>query len=332
MSPLVSVVIPAYNSQRYIAAAIVSATNQTWPNKEVIVVDDGSTDDTLKIARGFESVGVKVVSQTNSGAAAARNHAIHLSQGDYIQYLDADDQLAPDKIEKQLQRLDRNPETVLLSGAWAYFDHRTSQAEFEPTALWNDLSPVEWLVLKLEHNLFMQTATWLVSRKLTEAAGEWDVRLLGDDDGEYFCRIILASDSIRFVPDAKVFYRRTAGGRLSEVGLSRAKADAHFLSMRLHIQHLRAAEDSARVRSACLTYLQHNSFYFYPERDNIFREAQQLARELGGEIRLPKLSPKYAWIQPLLGWTAAKKAQCYYNHYKSLLLSGWDYALLRLKL
>ena len=104
----------------------------------------------------------------------------------------------------------------------------------------------------------MQTATWLVSRELSEAAGPWDTRLLGDDDGEYFCRVLLASDGVRFVPEAKVYYRGpgVAFRSLSYIGRSDRKLEAHWLSMRLHIDYLRSLEDSERVRDACLTYLQ----------------------------------------------------------------------------
>ena len=73
------------------------------------------------------------------------------------------------------------------------FNYRTKRARFVPTSLWQDLSPVEWLLRKMGENLHMQTATWLTSRELTEAAGPWDTRLLSDDDGEYFCRVLLAS-------------------------------------------------------------------------------------------------------------------------------------------
>src|SRR4051812_10472186 len=102
MKPLVSIVIPAYNAERWIAYTLQSAIGQTWPHKEIIVVDDGSTDRTGEIARRFASNEISVVSIPNQGAAAARNHGLHLSQGDYIQWLDADDVLAPDKIERQL--------------------------------------------------------------------------------------------------------------------------------------------------------------------------------------------------------------------------------------
>src|SRR6266404_5533326 len=90
-----------------IASTIDSAVGQTWPNKEIIVVDDGSTDGTLAIARRFASKDVSVVTQEHQGAAAARNRALSVCQGNHIQWLDADDLLERDKIERQVLELDR---------------------------------------------------------------------------------------------------------------------------------------------------------------------------------------------------------------------------------
>ena len=100
MKPLVSILIPAYNAERWIAETIQSALDQTSARKEIIVVDDGSSDQTLKIARRFACKTVSVVSQQNRGASATRNHALALSKGEYIQWLDADDLLGPTKIEE----------------------------------------------------------------------------------------------------------------------------------------------------------------------------------------------------------------------------------------
>src|SRR5215469_5479802 len=100
MRPLVSILIPAYNAEEWIACAVQSALAQTWPRTEIIIVDDGSSDQTLDVVGRFASKNVAVVSTQNHGAAAARNHAFRLSQGEYIQWLDADDLLAPDKIER----------------------------------------------------------------------------------------------------------------------------------------------------------------------------------------------------------------------------------------
>src|SRR5215470_14296148 len=125
MKPLVSILIPAYNAEKSLPYTLESAVAQTWPRKEIIVVDDGSTDRTADVARGFASKGVKIVSTENQGLSAAVNNAYRLSQGDYIQELDADDILAPDKIEKQLGALrEGDTKRTLLSGPWAHFFHR----------------------------------------------------------------------------------------------------------------------------------------------------------------------------------------------------------------
>lgn len=169
VDPLVSILIPAFNAQDWIADTIRSALAQTWQHKEIIVVDDGSTDQTVAVARRFASQNVTVVTQPNQGAAAARNHAYALSRGDYIQWLDADDILSPDKIAKQMDKAKqlRNPRIVFSSG-WGHFFYTKGRAKFVPTALWCDLSPIEWLVRKMGRRLHMQTATWLVSRELAD--------------------------------------------------------------------------------------------------------------------------------------------------------------------
>jgi glycosyltransferase involved in cell wall biosynthesis len=242
MKPLVSILIPAYNAERWIAETVKSAIAQTWPRKEIIIVDDGSTDQTVVIARTFASKDVRVVSKDNQGAAATRNYALSLSQGDYLQWLDADDLLSQEKVTKQMEVAGECQDArTLLSSAWGFFSYRTDRAEFSPTSLWNDLSPVEWLLRKLSEGSHMQTATWLVSRELSDAAGPWDTRLLSDDDGEYFCRVITASNAIRFVPQSKVFYRVTPASRLSYIGQSDKKKDAMLLSMRLHCSGLARA-------------------------------------------------------------------------------------------
>ena len=128
LKPLVSILIPAYNAQETITASIQSAICQTWQRKEVIVVNDGSSDRTAEMAGRFRSK-VTVVSTENRGAAAARNHALSLSQGDYIQWLDADDILAHDKIERQfaeLRKEDSPPSSSLFALGVFQLSNQTS--------------------------------------------------------------------------------------------------------------------------------------------------------------------------------------------------------------
>jgi glycosyltransferase involved in cell wall biosynthesis len=328
VKPLVSILIPAYNAEEWIADTLRCAIAQTWEPKEIIVVDDGSTDQTLTIARQFASDHLRVVTQTNRGAAATRNKAFSLCRGDYIQYLDADDLIAPSKIAKQLEALgeELDPRT-LLSGPWGEFMYRYYRTNFVPTPLWCDLTPIEWLLRKMEFNTYMQTASWLVSRQLAEAAGPWNVDLLGDDDGEYFCRVLLASNGVRFVPEAKVYYRYSGPGGLSYIGQSEIKMVAQWQSMRLRISHVLSLEDSRRVRDACVTYLQDWLFFFYPDRPDIVKQAEEMAISLGGRLRPPRFSWKYLWIERMFGRELAKQAQVLLPRVKWSLVRQLDKAL-----
>ncbi len=310
MKPLVSILIPAYNAQEWITDTLRCAIAQTWEPKEIIVVDDGSTDGTLAIARQFESDQLRVVTQKNQGAAATRNKALSLCRGDYIQYLDADDLIGPDKIARQMEALGPSPDKrTLVSGPWGRFMYRYYRTKFVPNPLWHDLSPVEWLLRKMQFNTYMQTATWLVSRALAEAAGPWDTTLLSDDDGEYFCRVLLASEGVRFVPDARVYYRASGTSSLSYIGHSDRKMEAQWRSMELHVGYIRSLEDSDRVREACVTYLQNWLPFFYPNRPDLVHKAQAMAANLGGVLQRPKFSWKYWCIETLFGQKLAKRAR-----------------------
>jgi glycosyltransferase involved in cell wall biosynthesis len=328
MKPLVSIIIPAYNAEEWLGETVQSALNQTWPRKEIIIINDGSRDRTVEVARRFASKTVTVVSTENRGLSAAVNYGYRMSQGDYIQELDADDVLAPDKIERQLATLEEGgSRRILFSCPWAYFYFRTRRARFVRNSLCQNLSPVEWLLRKMGQNLHMQNATWLVSRELAEAAGPWNEHLQYDQDGEYFARVLLASEGTRFVPETGIFYRIGPSSRVSYIGTSNLKKDSLFLSLKLHIHYLRSLEESERVRKACVSYLQNWYGTFYPERRDIAGELEALALQLGGRLRPPTLDWRYAWMEPVFGTKAAKSAQRLLTDFKTLVIRRVDKAV-----
>ena len=150
MKPLVSILIPAYNAEPWIADTIQSALRQSWPRREIIVVDDGSKDKTFAVAQQFAGPEVTVVTQKNAGASAARNRAFSLCKGDYIQWLDADDLLAADKISRQMEAVEKiSDPRALFSSEWGRFMYRPRRAQFEFTPLCADQPPVEWLLRKI---------------------------------------------------------------------------------------------------------------------------------------------------------------------------------------
>jgi glycosyltransferase involved in cell wall biosynthesis len=309
MKQLVSILIPAFNAEKWIRDCIESALAQTWPWKEIIVVDDGSNDSTLKVAKSYASSDVHVTTQDNCGASVARNHALSLSQGDYIQWVDADDLLARDKVATQMEIAEPGQSSrLLLSGAWGRFYHRPENSKFVTDRLWEDLEPVEWLYRKAAENLWMAPISWLVSRRLTSMAGPWNESLSLDDDGEYFCRVLSNSSGTRFIPESRCFKRETFG-LSSTITLNNRKLESQAFSIFSYIQTMRTMEESQRTREACLKLLNRWTIYFYPERPDLIKKMQSMATELGGRLNPPRLRPNYQWIQRILGWRIAKKAQ-----------------------
>lgn len=307
MSELVSILVPACNAERWVGRAIGSALAQSWDRKEVIVVDDGSTDHTLQIANGFASQRVRVISQPNAGAAAARNTALRAAQGSYIQFLDADDVLHPDKLARQLRHADDGHRSrTLLTSAWGKFFVHEARAVFAPDSLWQDLSPVEWIVTKFTDNKFMFPASWLVSRRLADEAGPWNEQLSLDDDGEYLCRVVAASRCVHFVRDATCYYRVGNGSSLSSQKSERALRSG-YLSIRLCIDHLLALEHSERTRRACVRLLQDNFAHFYPEMPDLVEQCRSLSLALGGdELTVPHERPHFKLFRRVFGWRRAK--------------------------
>lgn len=324
MSKLVSILIPAYNAEKWIKDTIESALGQTWQNKEIIIADDGSTDGTLAIAKSFEGPSVKVVTQENKGASAARNKALSLAQGDYIQWLDADDLLAPSKIALQMANpQDGNFSKTLLSSSFATFYYRLEKAKSRTSALWRDLTPIEYFYIKFNQRAWMSPSVWLVSRKLTELAGPWDERLSLDDDGEYFSRVVTVCDGIKFIPEAKVFYRQCNTGSLSRRINDKAYYSL-FLSRSLCIGYMKRLEDSDRIRNTCLKCLQDLYILYYPEKVEFVKKIQRIAQELGGNLLPPRLKWNYSIIKNILGWKITKRLYFSMPKLKVLLMKNFD--------
>ena len=334
MSDLVSILIPAYKAQHWIRDTIASAVNQSWTNKEIIVVDDGSPDQTFDAAKTMESRTVKVVRQENTGACGARNKLLSLAQGDYIQWLDADDLLHPEKVALQLAGAEDGAKSLtLLTCAWGKFFFRKEKAEFTRDALWQDMRPVDWIVTKFAENVWMNPVVWLVSRRPTELAGPWDERLTtsGDDDGEYICRVVTASSGVRFVEEANCYYRIGNVGSLNwNMERSEASLASLALSLKLSIAHLLALEDSERTRNAAIRYLHYFLPYFYGASEQPFRDLADIAKELGGELRPLRVPWKYYPLEMAFGPEVTRKVINNWRAAKMLARGKWDGYLYRL--
>ena len=138
VQPLVSILIPCYNAERYVGEAIRSAVSQTYERTEVVVLDDGSTDSSLDVIKRIAGAGgIRWEAGPNRGGNAARNQLLELANGDFVQWLDADDVLLPDKVELQMRAV--RPETDVVLSDYHTFDGQDPSVETNRVSVFDEL-------------------------------------------------------------------------------------------------------------------------------------------------------------------------------------------------
>jgi len=184
MPPLLSVVIPTFNSGHLVTSAVESALAQTVIPEEIIVVDDGSTDDTLE--RLAPVVGrIRYIRQENQGVSAARNRGVEAADGEFVAFLDADDVWHPRKWELQVQAFEQNPELALI-GTQA-FDWPTPDYPELDGADDAPLTQLSWEDLVVRNYLF--TSSIVVRRSALTRAGRFDPTIQGPEDRDLWLRV-----------------------------------------------------------------------------------------------------------------------------------------------
>lgn len=218
----VSVVIPAFNSGQWIEQAIDSVLSQSVPPMEILVVDDGSTDDTVaRVARYGERV--TCVSQPNRGVAAARNRGLRKARGEMIALLDADDVWHPRKLEGQISVLHANPRIGLLGTRIFQWPGVLPEVDCSRVASVADVAR-EHLAVK---NQFV-TSSVVLRRQLVERVGEFDVQLHGPEDHDYWLRAAEVSDTANL--DLPLTGYRSVAGSLSKNALAMERGMRQILS------------------------------------------------------------------------------------------------------
>lgn len=219
-NPLVSVVIPLYNCKEFIAETLRSVMDQTYSNIEIVVVDDGSKDCSPEIAQDMlRDWGGRYVffSQQNAGGCTARNKGIELSHGDYIQFLDNDDALRPEKIQRQIDYLRQYDfsDSVLAMGEWVGIEDGTPRMQ---DGLKHDYEmPVDLMVDLFLGHCCIYPNTFLTPKRLVLSAGPWNQQMARDDDGEFFSRVYAKAKKIVYTPEAIAMYRFGNPDSLSKV-------------------------------------------------------------------------------------------------------------------
>jgi glycosyltransferase involved in cell wall biosynthesis len=320
-SPLVSIIIPAYNSANYLAATIQSAVDQTWPNKEIIIVDDGSTDGSLAIAKSFESEIVKVFSQENKGASVARNKGLSVAKGEYIQFLDADDLLSSNKLTNQVNTLLSNPNKVAVCSTVHFFNgenpYEQSSSAYADSFLYKTNDPAKFLVNlyggSTNQGSMVQTNAWLSPASVIKKSGPWSEFYSPDDDGEFFCRVVLASEGVIYTKDCYNYYRKyTSSGNLASIKTQEA-LEGKYRSFLLKKKYLLAATDDPAANICLMRCAMDLVVEAYLFDKKLTQKILTTVGELGSTNYVPILGGKpLEMIKKFLGWRAALRLKQIY--------------------
>lgn len=308
MASLVSILIPCHNAAPWIAQTLESALAQTWPDREIIVVDDGSTDNSREIVSRFAGQGVRLIAQGQAGAATARNHAFRECRGDFIKFLDADDLLAPGMLSTQVRALAQRSGHIAYA-EWARFTTSPATAVLRPRPEWQDASGLEWLLAAWDDGEpMMQCGQYLLPRSLIERTGTWNEHLSLIDDFEFFTRVTLASDGVLFTPGVPLLYRSSIAGSLSARRSARAWHSAARSAL-LGAGYLLEAEDSPRTRAAAAKVLQEIVYSMYPSVPDEVTALEQRIAALGGSPLHAQGGKVFQFASHVFGWKAARWLQ-----------------------
>jgi GT2 family glycosyltransferase len=205
----ISVIIPTYNYDRFLREAIDSVLAQTWPALEVIVVDDGSTDDTPRILADYGDR-IRVIRQENLGASAARNTGIAAARGEWVAFLDSDDLWRPRKLECDAARIAADPDLGIVHCGAEQFDNTGKTLFVFLGGLEGWVAPD---LLSLDREVIAAPGSGLTVRKAAaEEVGGYDPRLEGSEDWD-FCYRIACRYRAGLVPEVLARYRLHGSGR-----------------------------------------------------------------------------------------------------------------------
>jgi teichuronic acid biosynthesis glycosyltransferase TuaG len=219
MTPFVSVIVPCYNQARFVPDAVESILSQTYPHIEIIVVDDGSTDDPQAALAAY-SHSIRIIQQDNRGLAAARNAGFRISQGQYLCFLDSDDTLLPHAIARHVEFLESQPDYALSYSAWEQVseDGLETYTVVRPGISGNVLKPL------LLRRFFFFASAVVLRRDCLERVGEFDEAITWGEDADLWMRLSYAGYQFGYVDEPLMRYRIHAKSMTAQVSPEQSKS------------------------------------------------------------------------------------------------------------
>lgn len=307
---LVSIVMPAYNAFAYISEAICSVIEQTWDKWELIIVDDGSTDNTWQIVCAYADKDGRIqgYQQKHRGGCAARNEALGHVLGDYVLFLDADDLLDKDKITSHLREIEKHNylSDVLTLGSCVRL---LSSGECLPpsmASLYRDYRPTIGAQVEIweKHFNSFPYSSYLIPKALVQKAGLWDEGLSRSQDSEYMARILSYADALIYIPDA-VFYYRQVENSVSTRTLTDKQLSSEVLVCDKISDLILAADSSQRAKHACEVHYTDILTAWYPRNRFLVPQIQSAMYRKGLQLNFENRGKLFHLLYRFLGWRVA---------------------------
>lgn len=214
--PLVSVVMPSYNRAHTIGRAIDSVLQQSYQNLELIVVDDGSSDDTVAIVKGYSDPRVKLVElQQNSGPSIARNVGAEMAMGEFLAFQDSDDEWLHGKLARQVEALSADSELMFVSATIVRWLKGMGRVELVPPDSLPSGDNREAILRRLLRKNYAWTQTWLVRRSIFESLGGFDPNVSRIEDWDFVIRVT-QQYKVKHIKEPLVMVYQTPGSLLSD--------------------------------------------------------------------------------------------------------------------
>jgi glycosyltransferase involved in cell wall biosynthesis len=222
MNPLISIIIPTFNRAHYICETLKSIIAQTYTNWECIIVDDGSSDDSLLVINSFAKKDVRFrlinrPSDRNKGASTCRNIGIENSKGEFIQFLDSDDLMSENKLEQQILSIPDFNENIICTCKWSRFIKTPNDSvNFEALDSYSDFDDIpNFLEALATSKGYFPIHAYLIKKSIIDKSGFWNEYLSLNDDSEYCIRLFCNTDKIYFTQKSIVYYRWSSSGNIS---------------------------------------------------------------------------------------------------------------------
>ena len=282
-SDLVSVIIPAYNAEKHILECVNSVLEQTYSNLEIIIVNDGSTDSTLKLIKSIQDSRIVLIDQENQGCSSAKNSGLDCATGNFIQYLDADDVLSQDKIESQLRKIGTSQDTIAVCKTVVFHsDINENLGEIDTALIKKEGSGLSFLLRLMGSEGIpgmVQPNAYLLPKEIVVKIGNWNVDISPspDEDGEYFARALLAANQVCFTEGINYYRKLPNQKSLSQIH-SYNRALNLLKTVDLKFKHIFKTERSKLTEKLFQLNISQVAYQYGTDYPDIINESRKILR------------------------------------------------------